>query len=91
MMLYGVVQDRNSTMAVGKDLQQDAFDATKFLVILMQHSPFKRPLLYRGWEVSFVWLAVDAQTTHRAFASGLRFDTSRLGSQSCPKVKWEAS
>ena len=25
-------------------------------------------------EVSFVWLAVDAQTTHRAFASGTRFD-----------------
>ena len=26
-------------MAVGKDLQQDAFDKTKFLVTLMQHSP----------------------------------------------------
>ena len=27
-------------------------------------------------EVSFVWLAVDAQTTHRAFASGVRVDTN---------------
>ena len=30
----------------------------------------------RAGEVSFVWLAVDAQTTHRAFASSIRFDTN---------------
>ena len=27
-------------------------------------------------EVSFAWLAVDAQTTHRAFTSGVRVDTN---------------
>jgi hypothetical protein len=44
-----------------------------------------------GWEASFVSLAVDAQTTHCAFASDVLFDRIIQTSLSCMRLQQQSS